>query len=176
MPKIEVLIGMIASGKTTYARRRADEGALVISHDDLTEMLHTRYRYDASLRPVYLEMLGALARVALRSGLDVVVDRTHLTREARANWVQRAKWWGVPVVAVVFPVEAPDVHAARRAATNDRGRPPEEWLAAAKHHYAQHLAEPLDWKTEGFDGLVEMSEGGLAVLATRPEIPTTGDQ
>ena len=43
--KIEVLSGMIASGKTSYARSRADDGALIISHEDLTEMLHGRYVY-----------------------------------------------------------------------------------------------------------------------------------
>ena len=33
MPRIEVLVGMIASGKSTYARKRASEGAVCYDTD-----------------------------------------------------------------------------------------------------------------------------------------------
>src|SRR4051794_6882508 len=84
---IEVLVGMIGSGKSTYARSRADAGALVICHDDLTEMLHARYRYEQGLQALYRGMEGSLAGAALAAGRDAVIDRTHLTRESRARWV-----------------------------------------------------------------------------------------
>jgi dephospho-CoA kinase len=32
-PKIEVLVGMIASGKSTYSRSRAQDGAIIINDD-----------------------------------------------------------------------------------------------------------------------------------------------
>lgn len=62
LPKIELLIGMIASGKSTYARKRADEGALVVSHDDLTQMLHACYRYEPGLKPAYRAMMREMFR------------------------------------------------------------------------------------------------------------------
>jgi hypothetical protein len=44
---MEILVGPIASGKSTYARKRAAEGALIINDDALVAMLHagddTRY-------------------------------------------------------------------------------------------------------------------------------------
>jgi dephospho-CoA kinase len=46
MPTIYVLVGMIASGKSTYARGRADGGAIVVSHDAITEGIHARPRYE----------------------------------------------------------------------------------------------------------------------------------
>jgi predicted kinase len=85
--RIEVLIGMIASGKSTYARKRADEGALIISHDALTEMLHGCYRYEEGLRESYRTMEESIAFASLSAGRDIVIDRTHLTDESRRRWI-----------------------------------------------------------------------------------------
>jgi hypothetical protein len=158
--KIEVLVGMIASGKTTYARKRADEGALVVAHDGLSEMLHARYRYEQGLRSVYREMEEALVTVAVQHGRDVVIDRTHLTRESRERWLAFARnlrltldaWHNSPprVIAVSFPIELAEVHARRRFEADPRGRSLDDWMAVAKHHAEQTSLEPLA-ADEGFD-------------------------
>lgn len=156
--KIEILIGMIGSGKSTYARRRAAEGALVVCHDDLTAMLHARYRYEPGLRDCYRRMEEWLVLTALDYGRDVVVDRTHLARESRARWVEFARWFRPPrwrdvrIEAVLFPIEAPEVHARRRYLHDPRGRSLDEWLAVARYHHEQAFANPLSGE-EGFDDL-----------------------
>ncbi len=161
MPRIEILIGMIASGKSLYARQRADEGALVISHDSLTNMLHTRYRYEQGLRECYRRMEESLVWAALAAGRHAVVDRTHLTREARKRWIQWVRHYDslntfdgrgptTPIIAVAFPIESPEVHARRRFDADARGRSYEEWLRVAQHHAEQARLEPLD-PAEGFD-------------------------
>jgi hypothetical protein len=166
MPTIEVLCGMIGSGKSTYARRRAGEGALVVCHDDLTAMLHAAYRYEPGLRECYRRMEESLAWAALSAGRDVVVDRTHLTAESRRRWLSWASRYDsmntfdgrgpvTGVVAVAFPVETPGVHARRRFEADPRGRSHEEWYAVAQHHYAQWLAEPLSPD----DGFAEIKGG-----------------
>lgn len=164
-PRIELLVGMIASGKSTYARRRADEGALVVCHDDLTAMLHARYRYEPEKRALYRRLEEAIAFEALAGarhldgGCDVVIDRTHLTRESRERWLSFARWprfaeWATPeIIAVAFPIEAPEVHARRRFECDGRGRPYEEWLAVARHHAEQAAAEPVS-VTEGFHDVI----------------------
>jgi predicted kinase len=156
--KLEVLVGMIASGKSTYARRRALEGALVVCHDDLTAMLHAEYRYEPALREAYRRMEESLTYQALLAGRDVVIDRTHLTRESRGRWLA----WAMSlvarprsVVAVAFPGGPPEEHAARRYAADPRGRPLGEWLGVARHHAEQAARDPLDWRAEGFDWCVE---------------------
>lgn len=164
MPTIELLIGMIASGKSTYARRRAREGALVVSHDDLTAMLHAEYRYEQELRSCYRKMEEALAVEAIVAGRDLVIDRTHLTRESRARWVAFKhnamlpldSWKTLRIVAVTFPNFGPSAHARRRFESDPRGRSHEEWYAVAQHHHAQALAEPLDWQAERFDEIKEI--------------------
>jgi predicted kinase len=157
-----VLVGMIASGKSTYALKRADEGALVTSHDMLTNMLHARYRYEPGLRQCYRDMEEALVVRSFEHGRDAVIDRTHLTRESRERWIVFARQldhWEIldrprtQVVAVTFPIASPEEHARRRVAADPRGRTAEEWLLVARHHAEQAAAEPLDI-SEGFDGII----------------------
>lgn len=159
-PHLEILVGMIASGKSTYALKRAKEGALVISHDALTEMLHAEYRYEGGLRNVYRQMEQGIAWAALCAGRDVVVDRTHLTRESRERWIKWARTFDslqtfdgrghtTPVDAIAFPVDSPLIHAMRRATSDDRGRSPETWLSVAQGHWRDMAKEPLSIN-EGF--------------------------
>lgn len=166
---IELLVGMIGSGKTTYARKRAKEGALVVSHDDLTAMLHAEYRYEEGLRNCYRRMEEELVHIAAWDGRDVVVDRTHLTRESRERWVKfsrrrrddlfRSPAWdeAFKVVAVVFPLRTPFDHASARFNADPRGRTLGEWIGVAQHHAAQAAAEPIG-DDEGFDRIIRIEE------------------
>jgi hypothetical protein len=162
--RIEVLVGMVASGKSLYARKRADAGALVIGHDWLTQGLHGgAYRYEQGLRECYRAMEESIASLAMDSGRDAVIDRTQLTKESRRRWIRFAsqygesrrynRWGPTTVVAVAFPIEAPEVHARRRFESDPRGRTYEEWLFVAQHHFAQHLANPLS-EDEGFAEII----------------------
>jgi predicted kinase len=157
MPVVEILCGMVGAGKSSYARRRAGDGALIVCHDDLTGMLHgsgltpSGRGYEPALRGCYRGMEEDLVRRVINAGRDAVIDRTHLTRESRSRWVNfvRAFVPEVPVVAVTFPVVTPEVHARRRFVADPRGRPYEDWLMVARHHHAQAIAEPLS-ADEGF--------------------------
>lgn len=163
MPVIECLVGPIASGKSTFARKRADEGALCVAHDDLCAMLHAHRDgkgYEDGLRECYRRMEESIAWAALAAGRDVVIDRTHLTAESRRRWILWALYYDAlntfedqgpvtPVVAVVFPDEGPHVHAHRRFDADARGRSLTDWFMVAEHHAEQARAEPIDI-SEGF--------------------------
>lgn len=159
MNTIQILVGPIASGKSTYARKQGDVGALIVSHDSLTEMLHGTYRYEAALRAAYREMEESLVLATLKAGRDVVIDRTHLTRESRLRWVNCREYLTYVrgcrynIVAVVFPVESPEVHAKRRFEVDARGRSYEQWLAVAKHHAEQWSKESIS-ESERFDDII----------------------
>jgi predicted kinase len=164
--KLEVLVGMICSNKSVYARKRADAGALVVCHDSLTQGLHGgAYRYEQGLRECYRRMEEDIAEAALDAGRDVIVDRTHLTMESRKRWIEFAGHYDIlvnfgrgpmtKVIAVVFPVEAPEVHARRRFEADPRGRSYDEWLSVARHHHEQWQANPLNL-SEGFAEIIRM--------------------
>lgn len=156
-PVLELLVGMIGSGKSTYALQRAREGAIIICHDALVEGFHGEYRYEQGLRSFYRHCEVQMVRAAIDMGLSVVIDRTHLTRESRTRWVRLAGRRGVPCRAVVFPRVTAQEHARRRFVADPRGRSYEDWLMVAQHHEAQAEAEPFDetaWQQEGFDEVV----------------------
>lgn len=166
MPKLELLIGMIGSGKSTYARRRAAQGALVVSMDALCHHLHAgnpvgpnACGYEPELRERYRMMEETMAFEVLFAGRDLIIDRTHLTRAARDRWIGFATRTGmflkqeIPVVAVVFPIEDPEVHALHRFTDDNRGRSYEQWLAVARHHHDQAAKEPLRPEEEGFSAV-----------------------
>lgn len=163
MPTIEILIGMIGSSKSTYARKRADAGALIAAHDDLTAMVHARYRYEQGLRECYRRMEEAIVTEVIDIGRDAVIDRTHLTRESRQRWLDFAllklprmlgDFLSIPVIAVTFPIESAEVHARRRYEADPRGRSYEEWLFVAQHHAQQAREEPLEL-SEGFARIID---------------------
>src|SRR5947209_4182247 len=86
-PGIEVLVGMIASGKSTYARRRSKRGAVVVCHDDLVRSMHPDGEYMTHQPQVYHETEAAMVRASIRAGCRVVIDRTNLTMASRSRWV-----------------------------------------------------------------------------------------
>lgn len=158
--RLEILVGMVCSGKSVYARKRADEGVLIVCHDALTQGLHGgAYRYEQGLRDCYRRMEEDLVKRAFQAGRDAIIDRTHLTRESRQRWINFAKWpsfaeWDLPtVVAVAFPIESPEVHARRRFESDPRGRTFEEWLFVADHHWTQAQEDPLH-EGEGFAEII----------------------
>jgi predicted kinase len=157
---IECLVGMVGSGKSTYARKRADQGALVVSHDDLTRMLHGgRGRYEPGLRQCYRDMLGHVVVSGFAAGRDVIVDRTHLTRESRQYWVDLGRFLKIACVAVAFPIYDAEMHATRRYSADPRDRTFAKWLEVAEHHAAQAALEPLG-ADEGFARILDVSWDG----------------
>lgn len=181
MLTIEVLVGPVASGKSTYARKRAAEGALVVCHDDLCRQVHAgnpvgpnACGYEPALRDCYRGIEEALAWRILNAGRDCIVDRTHLTRESRKRWLDWVRGYislstyegrgpEVRVVAVTFPIERAEVHAHRRFESDPRGRSLSEWIGVAVHHAGQAEAEPL----AAAEGFAEIRAGSF-----EPEDPT----
>lgn len=147
---IELLFGMMASGKSTYARRRAEQGAVVVNDDSIVMALgggdYSLYR--KSWKPLYKSVEMHIVCTAVAMGHDVIIDRPNLTRATRARFIALARALEVPPVCVCFPVEHPEVHAQRRFDTDGRGLSLEQWQAAAVRHSltieTPSLAEDLD--------------------------------
>jgi hypothetical protein len=57
----------------------------------------------------------------------------------------------VSIIAIVFPIESPDIHARRRFETDPRGRSFETWLGVARHHAEQEKDEHFIY---GFDEII----------------------
>ena len=116
MPTFYMLIGVPASGKSTWRKRHAGD-AVIVSTDDIIDDLAAKQdkTYDQVFKDA-IKSAGQIAdrqaRAAFADELDVVWDQTNLTRKSRA-----AKLAMVPKnyrkVAVYFHTPHPDVHRSR---------------------------------------------------------------
>lgn len=86
--KLIMLVGFIGSGKSTWARKYAEENekAVIVNRDALMTMLCGKYEYSIELEQIVLHGALEFARDALCRGYDVIIDETNLTKECRAMW------------------------------------------------------------------------------------------
>jgi predicted kinase len=155
-PTVQTLVGMIASGKSTYARNAAAAGAVVVNDDAVVAAVHGGdYRlYDKRLKPLYKATENAILAAALALGRDVVVDRgVNVSVRSRRRWVGLATAFDATPVCLVFAKREPAVHARRRCEDDPRGHDYDYWLRAAERHHA-------DWESptreEGFDDVLDI--------------------
>jgi predicted kinase len=151
-PRVEVLVGMIASGKSTYAQVRASEGAVCIDTDTIVTMVHggDYQGYDVAYKPIYKAIESAAIMSALCAGRDVIVDRTSLTISSRRKYIGAAHSVDAECWCMSAEIDTPQVHAARRAATDGRGYDEEYWEKVAIHHLSTYQRPTKD---EGFDDM-----------------------
>jgi hypothetical protein len=149
---LEVLVGMIASGKSTYAKRRAAEGAVIINDDAIVLAVHggDYSLYKESFKPIYKGVELAMLSVAASSHRDVIVDNTNLTISKRTRWASLAHAFDYRAVCMHFEKMAPAIHATRRFDTDSRGTSLQAWYGVALRHDKEYQCPSL---SEGFDFL-----------------------
>lgn len=151
MQKIQVLVGMIASGKSTYCRNAAKSGVIAVNDDAIVNLVHAdEYTlYDKKLKILYKSIENNIIGLGLCMGRTVLVDRgLNVSKEGRQRWLALAKSYDVPCEAIVFPFDGPLIHAQRRFDSASRGHTLGYWQDVALCHAKQYI-EP-HW-TEGFD-------------------------
>lgn len=124
-PALVLLVGAPGSGKSTWARARWPQHA-VVSLDGL-RMAVADDAGDMGATADATAVRALIVAARLRRGLTTVVDSTNGRLEARGPLVAAARAVGVPVVAVLFPV--PLAVCQRRNAARPRPVPPAELAA-----------------------------------------------
>lgn len=152
-PVVHCLVGMISSGKSTYASNAAKEGFVVVNDDSLVTAVHggDYGLYDKTLKPIYKSVGISILTHALSLGRSVVIDTGSRNRTTRARWVSLAKALDVPIFAICFDVQSPVVHAKRRWEVDARGYTYEKWLEVAIRHSEEFEMVNDD---EGFNTIV----------------------
>jgi predicted kinase len=149
-PLVSVLVGLQASGKTTFSRTVLDPAATRVSKDDFP---NARHRQTRQLR---------LIDAALTAGQDVVVDNTNPSAAEWAPLVEAAQRHGARVVAYWFP---PDVEGSyqRNAARTGRAHVPDVGFYAT----LDRLTRPS--VANGFDAVFAVRFDGAGGFDVRPE-------
>lgn len=147
---IEVLVGTIASGKSTYCKKRAEEGAIIVNDDAIVEALHGgNYRlYDKKIKSLYKSVEIHACISAIQLGKDVIIDRgLSLTKNSRKRWIGIAQSFDIPIQATLFKFVLPYEHAKRRYSSDSRGLEFVYWWNVALQHTSVYEEPTLE---EGF--------------------------
>jgi len=156
--KLEILVGPIASGKSTYCEQKAKDGAIIVNDDAIVTALHggNYTLYSEDLKPLYKLAENVVVHGALTMGKLVIIDRPNHRASMRRRYIGLAKSLDLPVTIVMFKRESPLVHAKRRFFSNHRNLSLQHWEKTCKIH--ETLYEPPDADREGFDEIVEVGD------------------
>ncbi len=159
----EILIKMIAAGGSTYASKRAKEGAVIINDDSIVSAVHGgNYKlYSKKLKPLYKKVEHTIAREAKKLGRDIVFDSPNLDLPRRKRLIDFIKReLKIPIVATCFKIDTPEAHANRRYWADSRSYGYAYWLDVARYHLNNYTQPSIE---EGFDLIrnVSFEEGFL---------------
>ncbi len=109
MPKCIMLVGVPASGKSTWHRNKYGEyPPVVASTDNIIQEIASSYgmTYDEGFKGLiqFAEIImWRQITSCLMGGRNFIIDRTNLTVKSRAKFIQKLKLHNYEIEAVVFP-------------------------------------------------------------------------
>lgn len=107
IPKIKILRGIPASGKSTYAKENTNENTVRINRDDLRAMLGYSFdNYDDNIEKVITKCSNELLTDFITKGYDVILDNLNL-KQSYVNEIHRIaeEIGNVIVNEIHFPIE-----------------------------------------------------------------------
>ena len=138
-----LLIGLPASGKSTFCKQRFSDTHIRINLD----MLHTRHRENI------------LVQACLAAKQPFVVDNTNVTRQLRAEYMSKAQAAGFTMIGYYFQSKV-STALERNAQRGGKQRIPDKGILGM----TKHLELPS--RSEGFDQLfyVRIDEHGQFIV------------
>jgi predicted kinase len=149
-PVAQVLVGNIASGKSTYVDKmqKKNPDVKIVSRDAWRHCLERdSYVFDLNLEPKIAKCVEAELLFYSAYGSDIIIDETHMTRRAR-GWCLDLLPDHYIIEAVVFPDRGEDSHVRARLSSNHGSTSEATWREVYRRN-AQRYEEPTE--AEGFD-------------------------
>lgn len=128
MKRIEILIGNIGAGKSTYCRQKVKEGYIVLSKDSVRYMFGAgSYVWNEKLElAIHRGMMCMLAWL-MSTNADVIIDETNMDKKSREEQLHCAVIYKYKATAVIFPKFSKEVSVGRRLSSNHGDASKEVW-------------------------------------------------
>ena len=109
MPKCTILVGVPASGKSTWFSKNKTATMAPISTDNIIEFMGSLFGF--TYDQIFKDSISLAEKIMWKRlewnaerGNDVVIDRTNLTAKSRKKFIDYLKPYGYEFEAVVFPL------------------------------------------------------------------------
>lgn len=113
MPKCTLLVGVPASGKSTWLAENMTDRSHIVSTDRVIDGLASIYgfTYNEIFRETirFADMVMAKWMMgAVEEDYDLYIDRTNMSAKSRAQFINKLKKYGYEFECVVFPTPEPE--------------------------------------------------------------------
>ena len=150
MLKLYIPIGILGSGKSTWAKKMAIENpnVKIVCPDAIRTMLNGGYKYIRELDEVIDVICYNILFDLLLRKFDVIVDCCNLTQGRRKYWLQIVtKYANVEKIAVIFPNKDENWHVDNSMKSSKNIESKEYWESIYDLHIGQF--KPIDEKDFG---------------------------
>lgn len=106
MSTLYYLVGMPASGKSTWAKKNINDNTVWISSDNIRKELYGSESVQEGNIEVF-ELMFKRTRDALRNGLDIIYDATNINSKKRKGFINQFK--NIRKVCIYFASDLKDV-------------------------------------------------------------------
>ncbi len=121
MSKVYIMVGVPASGKSTYVKEHLGSDVVVLSSDALRgELLGDETRQDKNAY-IFRELYNRAKRF-VKEGRDIVIDATSIDRERRAKVLSHFDLNKVEVVAIYLDTPIEECYTRDEARNRTVGR------------------------------------------------------
>jgi predicted kinase len=164
--KLIMLKGLPASGKSTYARKLADDGYVRVNKDDLRAMLHNG-KWSKNNESQVLRLRNEIIEDSLRSGKSVVVDDTNFAPKHKEQLQTIAKQCNATFETKFFDV------SVEECIKRDLARPNSVGEKVIRNMYNQFLKPaplPSGYNPDLDDVIICDIDGTLAHIDDRNKV------
>lgn len=157
--KIFITIGIPGSGKSAWAIQKAkDENTIIISRDNIREMLKGVYTYNELYEPMIQQMTRGMIVDGICEGFDLIIDECNILSSRRKDLVSFIRDYEYPsdnlkIIAVYFKEKKRNLFFRMFDA---KGIGEDVWINVIEK--MKNAFEEVNYKEEGFDGLIEIDE------------------
>lgn len=154
MKEIQILVGNIGAGKSTFCKQKVKEGYVILSKDDIRYSIGAGdYIFNLEYEPIIHSIAMSMAINFMAIGVNVIIDETNMDKASRYHYLHFATTYGYKKTAIVFKKLSMKESVRRRLQSNHGKTAKAVWEEVWKR---KNSAYERPNKKEGFDKILKL--------------------